>query len=135
MIPCHVRVSLTVLALCFAVLTPLSAQEQTATDFYMSYRQVLAKAKVVEDLLPHMSKETRAKVEAMPKDERPMILGFVQEMSKMTGLKVVKEEKTAGGVTLTVEGMQGGEKMTGRVQIVKEDGTWKMGRESWSNKS
>ena len=50
-------------------------------------------------------------------------------------VKVVKETKTANGVTLTVEGTAGAEKRTGQVQIVQEDGAWKMGKESWSSKS
>ena len=53
----------------------------------------------------------------------------------MTNVKVVKETKTDEGVTLTVEGMDATEKMTGQVRILREDGAWKMGRESWSNKS
>jgi hypothetical protein len=35
-------------------------------------------------------------------------------------------------VTLAVEGMDGKE-MTGEVQIVRENGAWKMGRERWGN--
>ena len=30
--------------------------------------------------------------------------------------------------------LDGKEKMTGQVKIVKEGGAWKMGKESWSNK-
>ena len=111
------------------------AQEQTATDFYMGYRTAFEKAKTVEEILPQMSKAVRAKVEATPKEERAEMFAFLKEMSKMSGLKVVKETKTPEGVMLTVEATQDGEARLGQVQIVKEDGAWKLGRESWKSKS
>ena len=86
-------------------------------------------------LLPLMSKSVRAKVEATPKEERAKMFEFLKEMSKMSGVKVVKETKNADGVMLTVEGVQDKEQRVGQIQIVKEDGKWKMGRESWSGKS
>ena len=59
---------------------------------------------------------------------------FVKEMSTaMTNVKVIKETKTDTGVTLSVEGMDGKDKMSGQVQIVKEGDAWKVGKESWSS--
>ena len=82
-----------------------------------------------------MSKEMQAQVEATPKAERPKMFEFIKEMStSMTGVKVVKETKMDDGAMLTVEAMDGKEKMTGQIKIVKEGGAWKMGKESWSNK-
>jgi hypothetical protein len=110
--------------------------KQTASEFYMSYRATFAKAKAIEDVLPFMSKGVRAKIEATPAAERPKMFEFVKEMAgSMTNVKVVKETKTDDGVMLTVEGTDGTDKMTGQVQIVREADAWKMGRESWSNKS
>lgn len=61
---------------------------------------------------------------------------FAKHMAtSMTNVKVVKETKTDEGVTLSVEAMDGKDKMTGEVQVLREDGAWKMGRERWSNKS
>jgi hypothetical protein len=130
-----VRLALTVLLMA-AVATPAAAQSnQTASDFYMAYRAAFAKAKAIEELFPHMSKEMKSQVESTPAAERPKMFEFVKEMSaSMTNVKVVKETKTDEGVTLTVEGMEGKEKMTGQIRIVKEGGAWKMGKESWSNK-
>ena len=120
-----------------AVVTVAAAQpaNQTASEFYTTYRAALAKANAIEDLAPMMSKEMKAQVETTPKAERPKMFEFVKEMSKsMTGVKVVKETKTDDGVMLTVEAMDGKEKMAGQVKIVKEGAAWKMGKESWSNK-
>lgn len=131
-----VRLALLVLVIS-AMATTTSAQKgkQNATEFYMTYRAAFAKAKTIEDVMPYMSKAVRAQVEATPAAERPKMFEFVKQMAgSMTNVKVLKETKTADGVTLTVEGMDGTEKMTGQIQILTENGEWKMGRESWSNK-
>jgi hypothetical protein len=119
-----------------AVTVAAQPASQTASEFYVAYRAAMVKAKAVEDLSPYMSKEMRAKIESTPAAERPKMFAFIQKMStSMTNVKVLKETKTAEGVTLTVEGMDGKEPMTGQISIVKENNAWKMGRESWSNKS
>jgi hypothetical protein len=125
-----------VIAIAAMVTTAAQPASQTASEFYVEYRAALAKAKAIEDLSPYMSKEMKAKVESTPAAERPKMFEFVKQMSaSMTNVKVLKETKTAEGVTLTVEGMDGTDKMTGQIRIVKENDAWKMGRESWSNKS
>ena len=49
-------------------------------------------------------------------------------------VKVVKEAPTATGATLSVEGMSPDKKKaTGTVDMVKENGAWKVGKESWSS--
>lgn len=130
-----VRVAALVVMVAVASATAAAQADQTATDFYMKYRAAFAKAKAIEDLFPMMSKALKAEIESTPKAERPKMFEFVQEMSKgMTGVKVVKETKTAEGAMLTVEAMDGKDKMTGQITVVKEGGAWKMGKESWSNK-
>ena len=132
-----VRLAVAVLAI-FAVAITSAAQAptQTASEFYMAYRAAFAKAKTIDDLSSYMSKEMRAKVDATPAAERPKMFEFIKQMSTaMTNVKVIKETKTDDGVTLTVEAMDGKEKMTGQIQIPRESGAWKVGRESWSNKS
>lgn len=133
----HLFVWLAAVAIAMAASGSVAAQpaNQTATEFYVAYRAALAKAKAVEDLSKYMSKEMWAKIESTPAAERPKMFEFIKMMStSMTNVKVVKETSTPEGVTLTVEGMDGKEKMTGQVRVVKEGGGWKMGRESWSNK-
>ncbi len=99
------RLGLTVLMVS-AGLAGVAAQpaNQTASEFYLTYRTAFAKAKAIEDVLPYMSKEVKAQVQATPAAERPQMFEFVKEMSKMTNVKVTKETKTDKGVTLTVEG-------------------------------
>ena len=120
-----------------ASVTAISAQpaSQTASEFYMSYRAAFAKAKAIDEMLPLMSKEVRAQIEKTPAAERPKMFEFVKQMStSMTNVKVLKEAKNDAGVMLTVEGMDGQDKASGQIQIVKEGDAWKVGKESWSSK-
>jgi len=108
---------------------------KTASEFYLSFRAAFEKAKTVEEILPYMSKAVRAKIEATPAADRAKMFAFQKEMGKMSSVKILKETTTDEGAMLTVEGMADKEKMSGQIQIVKEDGAWKIGKESWSNKS
>ena len=106
---------------------------QTASQFYMKYRAAFDKAAKIDDILPYMAKENKAQVEATPAADRAKMFELVKIMGALTGVKVVKEEATAGGATLTVEGIDADKKKsTGKVTVVKEAGDWKIGKESWS---
>ena len=96
---------LAAIALVVSATVTVAAQtaNQTATEFYVKYRAVFDKAKAVEELLPYMSKEMKAKVEETPASERKEMFQMIKEMSKMSNMKVIKETKNEQGVMLTVE--------------------------------
>ncbi len=127
-----------VLVLSFVVCAtrPLVAQ-QTASQFYLSYRAAFDKAMKMEELLPYMAKNARAQMEATPAADRPKMFGMLKMVARVTDLKILKEVKTpTGGATLTVEGLDPDKKKTtGTIDIVKEDGAWKLDKESWSASS
>ncbi len=107
---------------------------QTASDFYMTYRTAFDKAKKIEELFPYMAKSMRAEVDATPAAERGKMFEIVKMMGALTNVKVVRETKTADGATLTVDALDPDKKKTtGKVEIVREDGVWKLGGESWSS--
>jgi hypothetical protein len=109
---------------------------QTASDFYMKYRAAFDKAKTLDEILPYMAKENRAQAAATPAADRAKMFEMVKMMNKLTDVKILKEERTADGATLTVEGIDTDKKKnSGKVTIVKEDGEWKLGKESWSSTS
>ena len=109
--------------------------DQTATQFYMAYRAAFAKAKKVEEILPFMSKARRAEIEKTPAGERAKMFEFIKEFDTYTQIKVVKEDKTATGATLSAEGIDAEKKKsTATIEVVREDGAWKLGKESWSTK-
>lgn len=120
------------------VLAATAAQaqtEQSATQFYMAYRAAFAKATKVDELMPFMAKARRAEIEKTPAGERSKMFAFIKELDTISQIKVIKEAKTGTGVTLSAEGIDGDKKKsTGTIEVVKEDGGWKLGKESWSTK-
>jgi hypothetical protein len=115
---------------------PALAQKpgQTASQFYLSYRTAFDKAKSIDDLKPFMSKETLDQIDATPAAERSKMFEMIKMMGALTGVKVLKEAPGPKGATLTVEGIDSDKKKaTGTVEIVKENGAWKLGGESWKS--
>lgn len=108
------------------------APAQTASQFYLEYRKAFDAAKRVEDLLPFLSAETRARIEATPAAERPRMFDIIKTMGALTRLKVLSEAPMPQGVTLTVDAVDPtGENTSGTIEIVREDGAWKLRKESW----
>jgi hypothetical protein len=109
------------------------AQTQpTASQFYMKFRTAFDKAKAIEDVLPYMAKENRDKVAATPADDRKKMFEMLKMLNKLSDVKITREEKTATGATLTVEAIDADKKkVNGTVDLVKEQGDWKIGSENW----
>lgn len=124
-------------ALALLLSAPAGAQPaatyRTGTEFYMAYRDAFGKAKVLDDLLPWMSKTRRNQMAEVPKDERTMMFGMIKKMDDHTAIKVVKETPSASGAELQVEAVSGGSKnkVTATVALVKEGAAWKLDKESW----
>ncbi len=115
----------------FVAVPALSAQKGTATEFYNSYRAAWAKAKSFQDILSFHSKASQAKLATIPADQQAMMFGMAKEMDP-TDVKVVKETATPTGATLDLTGVGSDKKpVTGTAELVKEDGAWKMVKESW----
>ena len=106
----------------------------TASEFYMLYRAAFDKATRIEDVLPYMASSHKAEVEQTPADQRAKMFELIKMMNALTGVKVVKETPTATGATLNVQALDSEKKPTkGTVDMVKENGMWKVGKESWSS--
>jgi hypothetical protein len=129
------RVACLTAALALATTAAQAQGDQSATQFCLAYRAAFAKATKVDDLLPYMSKARRAEIEKTPAGERAKMFAFIKELDTVTQIKVIKEAKSANGVTLSAEGVDGDKnKSTGTIDVVREDGAWKLGKESWSTK-
>ena len=114
----------------------LRAQTETATQFYQKYLAAFTKATKVEDILPFMAEKNRKQAEATPKEDREKMFGLLKILAHHD-VKVLKEERAADGSTiLSVTGVDDDKKTgTGKVTLVKEGGAWKIGEESWTDKS
>jgi len=126
---------LVVSAVVLAMTMSVAAQTtQTASQFYLAYRQAFDKAKAVDEILPFMSKERRDQMEATPAAERAEMFEMIKMFGAMTDLKILKETATPDGATLSVEAIDSDKaKMTGTITIVKEGGAWKLSKESWTH--
>jgi HEAT repeat protein len=103
-----------------------------ATKAYEEYRTVLAKAKKIEDVLPYLAKTRRAKVEETPAELRARMFDLLKATSEVVELKVVKETATEAGAELEVRAVTGlGTDETGKVKMVREDGTFRLDEEDW----
>jgi hypothetical protein len=118
-----------------AAQTPAPEKAQTATQFYVSYRQAFDKAKKIDDLLPYMAEKNRKQIAETPAADRAQMFGMMKAMGAITDLKVLKEDRQPdGSAVLSCEGMGADHKKSaGKVTIVKEGGAWKVGDESWSS--
>ncbi len=127
-------VALTLVFASMGAATYAQNANQTATEFYLAYRVVFDKAKSVADIRPWHSKAVQAKMDATSKEDSAMMFDMVKMLGAVTNLKVVKETKTASGVTLSVEALDSDKKKTtGEVFLIREGGVWKLERERWSS--
>jgi hypothetical protein len=110
--------------------------KQTATQFYMAYRAAFDKASKIDDILPYMSAERRKEVASTPAEDRDKMFGMIKMMDTHTKVKVLREDTQAdGSVVLGVSAYDTGEKkdVSAKVTVVKEDGAWKLSKESWTS--
>jgi hypothetical protein len=108
---------------------------QTATQFYMEYEKAFEKAKKPSELDAYLSmrmkKLQQDQMKGMSAADVDKMWGMAKEL-KPTGIKVVKEETTPTGATLTISGVGPDKsKATGTVKLVKEGGAFKLDDESW----
>ena len=110
---------------------PAMAQPKTATEFYTAYRAAWAKAKSFTDIMAMHSKASQAQLAKIPADQQKMMFDMSKEMDPKD-VKVVKETATPTGTTLDLSGVGPDKKpVKGTAELVKEDGAWKMVKESW----
>ena len=115
---------------------PVVAQKaaQTPTQFYTEYRDVWLKAKSIDPILPYLGKDSRAEIEATPKDKQQMMFEMMKMMGNMTNVKVVKETKQGDGYMLDLTATGPDKKpMKGTAEIMMEGGAMKLKKESWTS--
>ena len=122
---------LLVVAACIGAMLQMSAQSQTATEFYKTYRAAYAKARSFQDVASFHAKEVADAVAKTPPDQVKTMWDTAKERDPKD-VKVVKETTTATGATLELSGVGADKKpLTGTAQLVKEAGAWKLLAEFW----
>ena len=126
------------LGLCSAVRAADDAKKLESTPQVKGYRALLAAMKagdyaaykkcMVKEAGPQMDEQAR-QMGKTPKE----VLGF---MAMMTPSDIVVTDMKVDGkkATLHATGKQEGETNYGTIEMAQEDGQWKVGHQSWSNK-
>jgi hypothetical protein len=123
-------------AVLMLIALPVAAQKagQTAAQFYTEYRGVWQKAKSIDPILPYLSKDSRAEIEATPNDKRQELFGMMKLMGNMTDVKVAKETKQGDGYALALTAMSPDKKpLKGSAEIIMEAGAMKLKKETWTS--
>jgi hypothetical protein len=109
---------------------------ETATQFYMRYRTVVAKATTVDEVTALWPAETAQEFNAAPPDQRVDLATLQRAYAIVSNVGVTQETASPDGsrVTLSLEGTgKDGRKVTGKAVVVKEKGVWKVvGPDAWS---
>lgn len=107
---------------------------KTAGEYYIQYREGLAKAKTKEELRPYLAEADQAEMMKAPDKDFQEALKMIQMMmAGITDVKVVKETPAGKDafrldVTGTDESKTAG---TGTVEIAKTAKGWQKGKETW----
>lgn len=118
-----------------ATLGAQTAATKTATEAYKEYQAAFAKATKIDDLVPYWSADMVKGMKETPAAQRAQMFEMVKMFSGMySDVKVVKEERTSKGATLSLEGLDPDKKKaTGIVPMTRENGVWKVGKEEWKS--
>ena len=110
------------------------AAPQTATQFYLGYRDAWMKAKTIDPLLPYLTRQGQAEIQSTPKEQRQMMFEMMKTMGNMTDVKVVSETRDGEGYRLEMTATSPDKQpMKGTAEIVIEDGAMKLRKESWTS--
>jgi len=107
---------------------PKTQAAETATQFYLRWRNTVLNAKSGDEITPFFDAETKDEFTmAAPSDRADMLAMMKRVFGMETDVKVVKETATPSGATLSLEAVDSDKKpVVSSVVVVKENGAWKM---------
>lgn len=119
----------------------VSAKDEqiSPTETYMQYHNTLSTATTVDAVQPFMCKKVIKDIDETPADMKSKMFGLIKELTpksvKVTSEKIEGDEATLSledtSAQSTPKGMN--EKTDGAVTLVREDGSWKIDKESWNS--
>jgi hypothetical protein len=113
----------------------LGCDRTSPSQTYLAYRQAFDKATTVEEVKPFMDKATRAKVEAATPEDRKDGFEMMKAFSEVFEVAVGKETVTGEQAVVEATGVGAieGKDTRATVQMVREDGVWKVKHEKWDS--
>lgn len=128
-----------IVTLLFTFALSATADELSPTDAYVQFHKAMLAATAVDALTPYLCKEVSDEIARTPADMKPAMFGLMKDLTPKT-VKVTSEKIDGDRATLTVSGEAGDSaspaekaatKGEGTVTLVREDGSWKVDKESW----
>ncbi|PWT98958.1 MAG: hypothetical protein C5B53_06030 [Candidatus Melainabacteria bacterium] len=105
----------------------------------MQYHSALSTATAVDAVEPYMCKKVTKEIDETPADMKPKMFGLIKEFTpksvKVTSEKIDGDQATLSLIDNSAQSTPRGitEKTAGTVTLVREDGTWKIDKESWNS--
>jgi hypothetical protein len=122
---------------CTTIMTA-SAEEQTPKAVYLDYFKTFLSATDVNAVIPYMCKSVVKQMNETPADMKPMMFGVMKEMTPKE-IEILSEKVDGDHATMTLSGKPNTtdpnmtEKNDGTVTMIREDGAWKIEKESWNS--
>jgi len=117
-----------------------AALSPTAT--YLKYRTALASATKIEELSSFLAKQVNDEIKQTPAEMKPMMFGLMKETTPQQ-VKVLSEDIQGDNANIALsseapaaigQSSIAAEITKGSVTLTKEDGEWKIKKESWDSK-
>lgn len=119
-----------------------SKNSMSAKETYLQFHKALLAANKIDDLSSYMCKRVRLEIEKTPADEKPIFFSFMKETMPKT-VTVISEKLDNDTATLVLStqdapetrgNKNAKEETKGSVKLLKEQGQWKIDKESWETK-
>jgi len=85
----------------------------------------------VAKILAAVAQENRREFEAFSKDRQAMVVALLRD--RPASIRIAAPVVSAAGASLSIEGrVPAGQKATGSITMVTEEGKWKVSRDRWT---
>jgi len=103
-----------------------------AQTAYLAYLAAIKQATSVAQITPLLSTEYRVALEGQPEEALKWLKFRKGDAVTMTNFKVTKESITGDKCILEASGRDGqGRNSTGKIELIHENGAWKLNDEAW----
>jgi hypothetical protein len=100
---------------------------ETPSEFYLRYRAAVPAATAVDQVLAFWSARQRTDFNAAPASDRIGLNEIKAFFQTVSNVKVLKESATPNTATIQAEATMNGKPVHATVQLVRENGAWKVG--------
>lgn len=108
------------------------AQTKAPQAVYLEFLAAVKKATSVDQIAPHLSSEFRTMLKGQPQEAAKWLQHRKSDAAAMTNFKVTKESISGDRCVLDATALDGsGRASTGKIELIREKGVWKVDEETW----